>query len=515
MKNIKILFYALLMFSLSACSVFKSVGINQVDDDVYWSTKDEPKSGQSYKDVEYWNKSKGPNPGLNEGAYTPNFQNTDPQTPPNQEELRAQEAYQAWVQKRGFTAAAPDTNVQSNLLIAEKSDNRDERRLGSDRNYYYDDPYYNVLSTNWAWTSFYTPIIVRPGFYNWAPGWNVGLSWNNRSGFNWGMGYNMGFGGFNMGYGYNSWAYGNPYAYDPFYYGYSPYGYSPYSYYGYSPYMYNPYGYYGYNRYGYGYGNGYGYGHGCGGYNHGRGSNDVVTNRPLMQPRNSMGSSTPAVGSRPGANPNGLSTRPSSNGVVDNASTGGIQPAFARPANGGTPSVYVPSRPSAANGVNTSRPGGDLIIDNNGRPVYVSPNNTPNNRPGNGTSGETGYSPRPGGSLNTAPNGRQVYVPARPRETNTTPSNGGDNNYRPNNGGSYRSDAPASVPQYSQPNNNNNRPSNNNSRPSYSAPSYSAPSYSQPSQSRPSYSAPAPRPSSGGGSTGSGGGNPGGGIRPR
>ena len=63
MKNRSYLIYALLLFTLGACSSAKFSGVNQVEDDVYWSKKDEAKTGVHYQDVEKWNKSKGPNPG--------------------------------------------------------------------------------------------------------------------------------------------------------------------------------------------------------------------------------------------------------------------------------------------------------------------------------------------------------------------------------------------------------------------------------------------------------------------
>lgn len=201
MKNNHIFIYALLMLSLAACSSAKFNGVNNVDDDVYWSSKDEPKSGgKNIKDVEPWNKNKGPNP----SSYEPVEQNTSAssdQSYINLEEERGRNAYQAW-QNRTNAKMAEDTSKQNNVWVSNSDNERDARRFGSDRNYYYDDPYYNVLSNNWGWTSFYNPI-VRPGFYNWAPGWNVGLSWNSYNGFGVNMGYNMGWGG--MGYGFNPW----------------------------------------------------------------------------------------------------------------------------------------------------------------------------------------------------------------------------------------------------------------------------------------------------------------------
>ena len=513
MKNYKFLFYALLMLLLGACSS-KTIGINEVDDDVYWSRHSEPKSGQSYKDVEKWNNNKGPNPGVIESNYAPAYQNIEAaqeQTAVNTDEIRAQEAYRAWNAKRGFTSQE-DTTKQSNVLIDDKNENRDARRFGSDRQYYYDDPYYNSLSTNWGWTSLFTPV-VRPGFYNWAPGWNIGLNWNNNNGFNWGVGYNTGF-GMNTGFGFSPfnnfydpyWGYGNPYAFNP-YMGFGPYyGYNPYYGFGYNP-FYDPWG------YGYGWGNGWGNGWGCrNGWGNRRNNNfnnngnDIVTNRPIMRPRNSMGSAVPAAGSRPGASGEKVVSRP--NGGVNQAVDPSNQPAYVRP-NAGGGSVYRPNRPVVdPNNVSTNRPGGDLGYDNNGRPVYISPNT--NSRP-SAPSGTSTYSNRAGGELRSGSDGKPVYVPSRPRDNGSSnvPSNSG---YQP-----ARQASPSSNdnPSYERPSrsmsNQDSRPANRGN--SSSTPSYSAPSNSQPSQSRPGSSAPSsPRPSSSGGSSGStGGGN----SRPR
>jgi hypothetical protein len=483
MKNNHIFIYALLMLSLAACSSSKFNGVNNVDDDVYWSSKDEPKSGgKNIKDVEPWNKNKGPNP----SSYEPVEQNTSAssdQSYVNIEEERGRNAYQAW-QNRTNAKMAEDTSKQNYAWVSNNDNERDARRFGSDRNYYYDDPYYNVLSNNWGWTSFYNPI-VRPGFYNWAPGWNVGLSWNSYNGFGVNMGYNAGWGG--MGYGFNPWygpQYGGFYSpyYDPFY---QPF-YNPY--YGYGG-FYNPYGYpYGFYH-PYAYGNRWGH---CNNYNrYGRyyGRHDVVTNRPIIRPRNSMGS---AVGGTTASRPRGA-------GVDD-------QRVYTN-----RPNTYVPERPEMrnTNSVRTNRPGGDLYYDEAGKPVYVSPNRRPS---GSGSEPTNTYSNRPGGDLRPGTDGKPVYIPARPRgeEVNPAPSRPSSTPER-----SRRAEnstyEPSRAPVYSAPEPRGNSPRNSNdggSRPSYSAPSAPAqrPSYSAPSNNRPSSSpTPSSRPSS----------SPGGNVRPR
>jgi hypothetical protein len=515
MKNYNFPFYALLLFVLSACSA-KTIGINQVDDDVYWSRQNEPKSGQSYKDAEPWNKNKGPNVGATEGRYAPIYQNIEAgqnQTTVNSDEIRAQEAYYAWNAKRDFSSQSnDDTTKQSNLLMDDKNDGRDARRFGSDRQYYYDDPYYNSLSSNWGWTDLFTPV-VRPGFFNWAPGYNIGLNWNNNSGFNNGFGYNSGF-GMNMGngfspynnfnnsfYGNNSWGFGNPYGFNPYmgydpFFGYNQFGYNPYCGYGYNPFF-DPLG----NRFN----NGFCYGSGWGNrrFNNNNG-NDIVTNRAIMQPRNSMGSSVPSAGSRPGASGEKQSMRP--NGSVDQAINPMNQPASVRPNNNVN---YRPNRPvTDPNNVSTNRPGGDLSYDRNGRPVYVSPNT--NNRPSS-SGGTSTYSDRAGGELRTRSDGKQVYVPTRPRDNGSSNARPNVNNSPSRAGDRNRGETPSYRSPSVSPGNQDSRPSNRGN--TNNSPTYRAPSNPQPSQSRPSSSPPSsPRPSSGGGSSGSGGG---GNFRPR
>lgn len=496
MKNNHIFIYALLMLLLGACSSTTFNGLNKVDDDAYWSRKDEPKSsGTNIKDVEPWNKNRGPNP----SSYAPIEQNMEAsaeQTYVNTDDERGRIAYQTWL-NRNNNSSYEDTSKLTNVLLSDKDNDRDARRFGSDRNYYYDDPYYNVLSNNWGWTSFYTPVM-RPGFYNWAPGWNVGLSWNSYNGFGVNMGYNMGWGGMGyggMGYGYNPW-YAQPYGgfYDPFY---QPY-YNPYYGFGYGGGFYQPYGYGGfYNPWVYG--NRWGY---CNNYNrYGRyyGNNDVVTNRPIMRPRNPMGSAVSGSSNRPGvAGANGQKVQ------------------------GSRPTNYNPVRQESPNtsSVRTNRPGGDLQYDAAGKPVYISPNRRP---AVSGSEATSTYSNRPGGDLRTGTDGKTVYVPARPSRENPSsnrPGGSSDGYRRPADNNSYE---PSRTPSYSEPRPGGSTPRNSDSRPSYSAPSYSAPSapatrpsYSAPSNTRPSSPAPSSsRPSSSPSPSSRPSSSPGGNVRPR
>lgn len=534
MKNRSYIIYALLMFTLGACSSAKFSGVNQVEDDVYWSRKDEAKTGVHYQDVEKWNKSKGPNPGnqsqnnapiyvpSNAGSSMPAYSSapssTSVQTEPNaldnpQDEQRAQEAYKTWLSKRGMeTVATPDTvppATQNNYsLDNQKDEERYARRFGTERNYYYDDPYFNSLSTNWGWTSFYAPV-VRPGFYNWAPGWNVGLSWNTFTGWNVGMGYGMGFGAMPMTFGYSPLF--APVIWDPWYGYMNPYAYG----------FYNPYAYGFYNPWAFGYYHpfygGWGYnnwGYGCRGYRNGyyNNHNDVVTNRPMMRPRQSMGSSTPGSSANrpmnaPGQLKTGSATPAANNpGVIRD----GLTPTASRPV--GSAPAYTPARQQAT--PTTNKPGGDLVYDPNGKPVYVpsrgsaAPSPSSNYNPGT-------YSNRPGGELRTGNDGRQVYVPSRP---SNAPSPSPSNNYTPtpsrnNSGGTYneprpRNNTPSpSTPSYSPSQRNTPSPS-----PSYSPPT---PAPSRSGSPAPAPSAPRPSSSGGGGGSRSGGGSPGGIPRPR
>ena len=566
MKNMKLYFFSLLMLSLTACGTHKSFNSSITEDDAYWSRSDAAKKLQSIEEVEKIGKS-GKGPSSSYQNYEPGNQVKSGEEPSGYDQAGAQNAYDEWNKKRGLTTSSGNSEAevsgsnknQGAVIEEEKNDYRDARRFGSERTYYYDDPYYNTLSSNWGWTSFYHPI-VRPGYYNWAPGWNIGFGYSSYDGWNYGMGYGM-------SYGYGMWnnpyyGYGmyNPYAYDPwgYGYGYHPYGYSPY---GYSPYGYSPYGYspYGYHHNGYHHND-------CGNHHNNWGNgNDIVTNRPMLRPRNSMGSSIPA-GSQPrNYTPDGHSNRPTveSGTNVVNQSGNPAQPAFSKPArptesenayrpnrpdinSGGSVSsdkpggelkndlngkpVYVSPKPNPSDrtppeNVATNRPGGELKNDINGRPVYVSPNSNPSDR----TKPENVSTNRPGGDLIQGSNGTQIYIPSRERSyNNSTSENPGVNSPgRSENNRSGRGD-------YSRPNrgdrgSNNSLPNNNNynnapvPRSSYSppqnapAPSYSAPSRSQPSYSAPSspsQSSPSPR-SGGGGSSGGSSGSGGGGSAPR
>lgn len=517
MKKPEILYYALILTMLSACGSTRFSGINKVDDDVYWSRKDEPKTGVNYKDVEPWNKNKGPNMGNYEayraGMLEQALVNGPDSLEKAREEERANEAYKAWLQKRGMQTATDNNNNtstnNSNVISSDKSADRDNRRVGEDQAYYYSDPYYNSLSRNWGWTSFYTPVVVRPGYYSWAPGFRIGLGWNNYTGFTVTAGYNTGWGG--LSYGYNPYGY----AYDPWFgYGAGYYSYYDPWYYGYS--YYNPwyrYPYYGYGYYGYHswYGNPYyhpwAYGYGCHN-NYWRYNNrDVVYNRPISQPRNSMGSSVPAAGSRPGMPGTQMQSSSARPGMNDAVPTRNEQQAMSRPTapvNQGSDAAR-PANPA------TTKPGGDLVYDPSGRPVYIPPSGQGRSE----ASATPQYSNRPGGELRPGNNGAQVYVPARPVQ----PAQSAPDYNRP---ASYDNNSGYSAPSrnsYSSPDNRSSAPAYRNESSGRSQPSYSAPSSPPANRSAapapaPSRS-PAPAPSSGGGGGRSAAPSGGGSFRPR
>lgn len=501
MKNIHSIFYVLLMLALASCSTQNFTPLAEISDDSYWTEKDDERvPGKNIRSSEPWNKnnssSSEPMPSRynNETAPSSSYQSYD--------DARGRNARQTWENQRYSenNSSQSENNAQPNNNPDEEQEERDyqrrTRRFGSNRTYFYDDPYYQVLSPSWGWTNFYNPI-VRPGFYNWAPGWNVGLSWNSFSGFGMGMGFNTGF-GYNPFF-YDPWMYGGGWGmgfYDPwrmpFYNPYSPWGYNPW-----------------FHPYGFGYGGFYNpwgpWGHRNRHFNSGFGGRDVVTNRPFMQPRATLGSSIP--GGKSSGRPNNQTfdgrnvrdARPNPSGTInENATNPNIRPN--EPVRS-----YTPDRPA------TNRPGGELRPDESGRPVYVSPNN---NNPIRNAEPNSGGSNRPGGELREGPNGTQIYVP---------PSR---NRFEDNSGGrpSYNSDRPSrgfdgggNVNPSRNP--GFERPSND--RPRYDSPrnrggdggSYSPPP-SRPAPSRPSYSpSPSSRPSAPSGPANRA--PSGGGMRPR
>jgi len=504
MKNTYSLFYMLLMLVLASCSSQNFTSFNQVEDDTYWSEKDDARSpGENINSVEPWRNEKN-----NGTKPAPSRYNEEPENNAaneTYEDERGKRARQNWENQRfnegNQTQRADENFNESENFNQENFDSRQEerdaRRFGSNRNFYYDDPYFQALSPSWGWTSLFNPV-VRPGFYNWAPGWNVGLSFNSFNGFGVGMGMQYGY-----GFGYN------PFFYDPWMMGVGGFGmgfhnpwhmnmYNPYSPWGFNP-WYNP----------------YRFGFGCGGFynpwdfrnqhHFGGGGGDIVTNRPLMQPRNSMGSSIPSsVGTNRPNNQNfdGKSIR--DNRPNQGVNANGVNPALRPDRN----IRYTPNRPPVGTQTpGTNRPGGDLAPDQNGRPTYVSPNNNPSR----GADQSLPNSNRPGGELRDGRDGRPVYVPpsrgrndgneGRPSFNNDRPSrsyDGGNTNPSRNPGNSAPS---TNRPTYDSPRNRGNSGSYSPppqqsapSRPSYSAPSRPAPSApSGPSRSEPS------RPAGGGG----------------
>jgi hypothetical protein len=196
MKNTYSHYYLLLMLALASCSRQNFTPISQVNDDSYWVEKDDERTpGKKLDEIEPWN-------GKKEGQSNPtpsryNNEANPPSSSQSYEDSRGRAARQAWDNQRN-TEQAQSSNSQdfsqenfTNDELDQREMDRDSRRFGSNRTFYYDDPYYQVLSPNWGWTNLYAPV-VRPGFFNWAPGWNVGLSWNSFNGFGMGMGMQFG-----------------------------------------------------------------------------------------------------------------------------------------------------------------------------------------------------------------------------------------------------------------------------------------------------------------------------------
>lgn len=492
MKKTSSYFYVLLMLILASCSRQNFTPINQVNDDSYWVEKDDERTlGKKMDEIEPWNdqKEKQRNP-------APSRYNDEPSNSSNyqsNEDARGREARKAWDNQRNNEQLQSSNSIedsQNNFFDEETNQReieRDARRFGSNRTLYYDDPYYQVLSPNWGWTSLYAPV-VRPGFFDWAPGWNIGLTWNSFNGFGMGMGMQFGYGfGYNP-FLYDPWMYGNAWGFGfnnpwhmPFYNPYSPWGFNP---------WFNP----------------YRFGFGCGGFydpwgfrNHhhyGPGRGDVVTNRPLMQPRQSMGSSIPSA----------IGTNRPNNQIFDGKSVRDNRPNPTQNIDGSTTTTrdrpdgnikYYPERPASISRP-SSRPGGELRPDESGRPVYVSPNN---DNPIRNAETRPGTSTRPGGELREGRNGVPVYIPPsrnRNEGGDGRPSINTDRPIRSYDAGTPDRNSGNVRPSFESPRNRVGNSGNYTPPPSQSAPS--RPSYSAPSpSSRPSYNAPATRPPAGGG----------------
>ncbi len=454
-----IAFFAITSITVSCSAIVNPV--NGVNDDVYGKRKESKAKPKSISEVEPWNnKKKGPQANLNENRsseYVEANSNINYSRPSESEQ--AAEAGRLWAQRRNMVTTADSPVYESNYVIDEyREEERENRRMGTSRSRYYDDPYYDVLSQNWGWTNFYTPVTVFPGYYGYAPGFNIGLGWNSGFGWNTGFGFNTGWG--MPGFGWN----------DPFYNPWNPYGgfgwgYNPWNPYGGMGWGYNPWN--PYCGFGWGYNpwrNNWGWG---GGWNNNRWGNDIVSNRPFMRPMNGIGSSLPSGNSRPAVPvPGNRSQRPAAPNPAVNQQGPDRPQQITRP-------TYNPSRPQAPQTeapkpTYTTKPGGDLIYDNQGRPAYVPPRrNTPTN---------TNEAPRQAApTYNGTGERRPSYgSPAPDRPRNSTPSS------RPSNS----NPAPSRPAAPSQP-----MPSRQ------STPTYSRPAPSAPAPSRPS----APRPSSGGG----------------
>lgn len=336
--RVKHLFIVALAFiAFNACQTSIQLG---GQDDAFWNSKTASVSRQQLV------QNNPPSINENRQSFSDNNSNFTPiEQYDNYDPNRADNAYNEWNNRRNFNNNSQNNN-NNNVIVQEQEDEREARRFGSQRNFYYDDPYFNSLSNNWGWTSFYNPM-VRPGFYNWAPGFNVGLGWNSFNGWNTGFGFNSWGPGFGMGmgmgwnnWGWNNWGWNRWGFYDPWYNPWSPWGW-------YDPFWGPQWG-WGFNRW-----NNPWYGR-----NNFNNTGDAVTNRPLLRPRASEGPNT------------GGSTLPPRGRVGDMASPNSAQPAMPNPDN-------QRMRPNN-NGIqqqHTTRPGGDLRMNERGEPVYVRPSN--------------------------------------------------------------------------------------------------------------------------------------------
>ncbi|MFN4084123.1 MAG: hypothetical protein ACK4K9_10875 [Bacteroidia bacterium] len=311
-----------------------NIGFSSVDDDAFWNSR--TSSGRASNSNNEITNSSNTGNRTNErprpqGNFTPieSYYDID----------RQENAYNEWNNRRNFETNGNIQHNQNNTFN-EQVEERESRRLGSERTFYYNDPYFNALSPNWGWTSFYTPIF-RPGFYNWAPGWNIGLGWNSFSGWNVGFG----FGAMYPGWGWNRWGWNNWGFYDPWCTWCNPW--SPWGYY--DPFWGPGWGwnYWYWNRF---YNPWYWHDYRRGNFNGG----DVVQNRPLLRPRSG------------GESSGGGSSLPP-RGRIANDLNAPAQPVQQNPAN-----QHV--RPDMQQQqMNTTRPGGDLIRDRDGNPTYIPP----------------------------------------------------------------------------------------------------------------------------------------------
>lgn len=315
-----------------------------IEDDAFWTSEVQNNRGNRQNNKTNSNDEVNYNQPTSTEIRRP-LSNFTPIEPYNEQNaIREENAYNEWNRRRNFeTQGAENSNVQTST-VDEQAQQRESRRFGSERTYYHNDPYFNALSNQWSWTTFYTPI-VRPGFYNWAPGWNIGLGWNSFNGWNIGLGYNAFF----PGWGLNSWMF-----YDPWFGWYNPW--NPWRPFGFYDPFWGP-------GWGFNYWNWYYFYHPfyrpfyrfTNGQN-----NDMVLNRPMFVPRAA------------GQNSSGGSTLPP-RGRVGNEINNPAQPVNPNPST-------QRSRPDVQQQeYNTTRPGGDIVRDRQGNPTYVPPRSRPDN----------------------------------------------------------------------------------------------------------------------------------------
>ncbi len=371
------IFYTLLISAITLISCNTPQGVlNSVEDDVYFSRKATSSSPRYVPEVDVNEIIKKNPPQYGEGReiepeYQPNNYNynsgTD-YTNPN-----AASGYQRYKAEQDALQQDEQNNNDQFLSTVPYSGYEEEASEAS------------LLRRQYAGN--YGGYFARPSRYNsWArPSLSIG--WNMFTGFGVGMGWGNGFNtGWNTGYGYGwphyntycdpFWTYGNGYS--------SPWGYSPYNNWGYNSWGYNPWGYNGY----YGYNNYYGYQNRN--YVGGWGYNQYENNN-----------NTPAKTYRPRGQGAGTSIpRGTDGGRVVTPRQGQV-------------GVENPQQNQGRVVVPRSSSEGQLI-NRDGQPVYVAPNQNRNNTP-------RSYNSYPK-SVEQERNYRDVAPAPRPQVPQTRPS---------------------------------------------------------------------------------------------
>jgi len=398
MNNLRILSIVLFTSVLVACGTVQNK-YQLEDDDAYFSRKQSGKQAFITPDVDI-NKIMQQYPSkVNEGT----FDNRPTDVNPN--------AAMAYGKYRADTDSLYKKNPQLatnyNPYKAPVFDEREEARRLRILNNLYNNNYSNSYwgYNNYGWNNY--------GYSRWniySPSWSFGFGMSPFNNFNYGFGYNLGWGNNNFCNPFNNFGWGSSY--------YNNWGFCPF--YGSN----NPY-YGGYNPY---YGSYYPY------YNPVIIDNKPSAPAPINRPRVMSGSDIP----------------PTSNGVV-----GGVN-ATPRPGQllerGSVPAKDVNTMPSQS----FNNGGATLKRDESGTYQYSPPTNY--NR-ATGATETPNYNNYSGYSRDNQPS-----APSFRSDNNVTPSEQRNNNYQNN-----QQQTPTYNKQYQQPENNYSRPSY--SAPAFSVPS--------------------------------------------